>query len=130
MVTLLRPLSPLTCIGDHTVFEVNWASVLIPIAIQFGIAIFFMGSVKSQIEALGTRIGKLEGDTERERDASVHLVDRVHELALGTVRVETMLGEIKKRVESLCLEAADCPLAQGTLVPRRRRRGAEEEDAA
>ena len=110
--------------------NIDWASALVPLIVQIGCLIFFLGRVKSQIDALGARIEKLELDTAKERDSTAKVCDRIHELALGAVRSETLLEEIKIRVDSLCLEAAECPLAHGTLIPRRKRKTSHAEEGA
>ena len=108
--------------------NIDWASALVPIIVQIGFLVFFLGKVRSQIDSLGARIEKLELDTAKEHDSTARVGDRIHELALGAVRSETLLEEIKIRVDSLCLEAAECPLAQGTLIPRRKRKASHAEE--
>ena len=110
--------------------NIDWAAILALAATNIGCLVFFLGRVRSQIDALGARIGKLESDTDKEKDATKRVEDSVHRLALDVMRAETILNDIKSRVEGLCLEGDKCPLARGLLVPttaKRPRKGAHAE---
>ena len=109
--------------------NMEWVSWALPVAAQIAILIYLLGGIKSQINALSGRIERIEAETERERDSYSRVDDRVHGIAISQAEVKILLNEIRGQVNGLCLEAAECPLAQGALVPRRKRKTAAQADA-
>lgn len=112
-----------------SIVDINWMSVAIPVIIQLLTLVYLLGGIRSQIDNLSTRIEKLENDSEKERDSSRRVDDRVHDVALSQARIETLMTEVRLRVDSLCLEASECPLAQGPASKRVRRARSSEPDA-
>jgi hypothetical protein len=99
-----------------------------PILFQVCSLIYFLGTVKAQMDTLGKRIEKLEGDSTRGLDAYRRVDEHVHTVALSQAKVETLLGEIRTRVDQMCVKSANCPLVQGDMLGRHRKDGHREQD--
>ena len=107
--------------------EITWWTLIIPIAINAGMLAYMLGGLKSQLDGFGKRIEKLEGDSERERDAYSRVDERVHGVAVSFARLEPSIAEIRSRVDSLYIDAAECPMVRDKPAPRRKRKIADEE---
>ena len=116
--------------GAMSVNEVTWWTIILPIIINGAMLAYLLGGLNSKLDSFGKRIEKLEGDSERERESYSRVDDRIHSVALSLAGIAPTISEIRTRVDSLCLEAAECPLAKGQLVPRVKRRAARAEDEA
>ena len=113
--------------GAMSGVEITWWTLIIPIAINAGMLAYMLGGLKSQLDGFGKRIEKLEGDSERERDAYSRVDERVHGVAVSLARLEPSIAEIRSRVDSLYIDAAECPMVRDKPAPRRKRKIADEE---
>ena len=88
----------------------NWTHLAITVAVQVGFLIYFLGGLKAQfdgirtqikveLDAMSSRINKLESESERQQATYSRVDDRIHELALVVAEMRPQLADIKRGVD-------------------------------
>ena len=101
----------------------NWNEILpilVPIVLNLGMAIYFVGNWNSQLTGFSTRLDRIEKESERNQDTSnradARVDERIQALALVIARLEPQINDIRSHLSFMSRQAQDCTVPDCPLA--------------